>query len=281
MHDVPGRHPHTSVVVDRAGSRIHAWVTGPADGPLIVLTHGAAMDHRMFDPQVGPLVAAGYRVLTWDLRGHGDSQPLGRTPILVGDMVDDLRALLEHLDARGPVCAGGQSLGGYVTQELAFRHPSRVSAMVIVGSTCITLPIPWWERLALRSSVGWFAVWPWAHFRRTITRATALTPAVQTYAAEAASRISKRDFIRVWAGLSRSLHAEPGYRIDVPLLLTHGDADRTGNVARTAGDWARRDPRCRYEVIPRASHNANQDNPPAFNRVLLDFLAEHYPAARS
>jgi len=32
-------------------------------------------------------------------------------------------------------------------------------------------------------------------------------------------------------------------------------------------------------VIPLAGHNANQDNPEFFNRVLLDFLAEHYPAA--
>lgn len=275
------RNPPASIVVERADSRVHAWVTGPTEAPLIVLTHGAAMDHRMFDPQVEPLVEAGYRVLTWDLRGHGDSQPLGRSPILVGDMVDDLLALLERLDVRGPICVGGQSLGGYVAQELAFLHPQRVSAMVIVGSTCITLPIPRWEHLALRSSVAWFAVWPWDHFRRTIARATALTPDVQEYAADAASRMSKRDFVRVWSGLSESLHPEPHYRIDIPLLLAHGDADRTGNVARTAGDWARRDPQCRYEVIPKASHNANQDNSPAFNRVLLDFLAEHYPTARS
>ncbi len=40
---------------------------------------------------------------------------------------------------------------------------------------------------------------------------------------------------------------------------------------------AARDAKCRYELIPDASHNANQDNPEDFNRVLLSFLAEHYP----
>ena len=44
--------PPASIVVERADSRVHAWVTGPTEAPPIVLTHGAAMDHRMFDPQV-------------------------------------------------------------------------------------------------------------------------------------------------------------------------------------------------------------------------------------
>ncbi|WP_227357110.1 alpha/beta fold hydrolase [Haladaptatus salinisoli] len=36
----------------RSGSEIHYWITGPEDGPLVACTHGASMDHRMFDPQV-------------------------------------------------------------------------------------------------------------------------------------------------------------------------------------------------------------------------------------
>lgn len=232
----------------------------------------------MFDEQLRPLVAAGYRVLTWDIRGHGRSQPLGDTPIRVSDMTEDLLAILDQLGIVGPICVGGQSLGGYVAQELVYREPERVAAAAIIGSTCITMPIPWWERWALRSSPWWFVPWPWSHLTRTVATTTALGPEVRAYAEEAIGMMSKNDFVQIWRGVARSMRPAAGYRINVPLLLTHGDQDRTGNIARTAPAWAARDPYCRYEVIPEASHNANQDNPDFFNRVLLEFLAEHYPA---
>lgn len=265
-------------VIARAGSQLHFWLAGKSDGPLIVLNHGASMDHRMFDRQLGPLVDAGYRVLTWDIRGHGRSQPIGRVPIGVTDMTEDLLAILDHLDVSGPICIAGQSLGGYIAQDLVYRKPDRVAAVVIVGATCLTLPIPWWERLALRSSPWWFVPWPWQHLKRTVATTTALRPEIRSYAEDAVGAMSKQDFIRIWRGVARAMRPEPGYRIEVPLLLTHGDQDRTGNIARIAPAWAQRDPQCRYEVIPNASHNANQDNPGVFNRILLEFLAEHFPA---
>jgi 3-oxoadipate enol-lactonase len=275
---VDGNPKHTEHVVARAGSQIHAWLSGPAGGPLIVLSHGASMDHGMFNEQLGPLVGAGYRVLTWDIRGHGRSQPIGRVPIDVANMAEDLLAILDHLDISGSICVGGQSLGGYVAQELVYREPGRVAAVVIIGSTCITMPIARWEQWALKSSPWWFVPWPWSHLKRTVAKSTALRPQVRAYAEAAIGTMSKTDFIQIWRGVARSMRPEAGYRIDVPLLLTHGDQDRTGNIARTAPAWAARDPHCRYEVIPHASHNANQDNPEHFNRLLLDFLAEHYPA---
>jgi len=270
----------TEYVVARAGSQIHAWLTGPAEGPLIALSHGASMDHRMFDQQLGPLAAAGYRVLTWDIRGHGRSQPIGRVPIDVTDMTDDLLAIVDHLGVCGPICVGGQSLGGYIAQEMLRREPKEVAAMVIVGSTCTTMPIAWWERWALRSSPWWFVPWPWPHLKRTIAASTALRPEVRAYAENAIGTMSKKDFVDIWRGVAGSMRPDSEYRIDVPLLLTHGDQDHTGNIARTAPAWAARDPHCLYEVIPQASHNANQDNPEHFNRVLLGFLAEQYPVGK-
>lgn len=64
----------TQHVLERAGCPIHYWLTGPEERPLVVFTHGATIDHREFDPQV-PVVAEEYRVLTWDVRSHGQSRP--------------------------------------------------------------------------------------------------------------------------------------------------------------------------------------------------------------
>lgn len=260
-----------------AGTTVHAWDSGPVDGPVVVLTHGATMDHRMFDPQVPALTEAGYRVITWDLRGHGASRPLGAEPFTVPLLVEDLLTVLDHLGVTGPVVAGGQSLGGYVAQELVFRHPERVAALVIIGSTCLTLPISRAEDWALRSSPWWFRPWPWRLLTQVVARSTARDPAVQAYAAGAIGVIGKRDFLRIWEGVATCLHAEPGYRITQPILLLHGAEDRTGTIARSAPEWAARGPHCRYAVIPTASHNANQDNPTETNRLLLEFLDEHVP----
>lgn len=264
--------------VARNGSQLHVWLTGPADGPLIVLGHGAAMDHRMFADQLDPLVAAGYRVLTWDIRGHGRSQPLGRRPMTVPDMTDDLVAILNDLGHTAPLCIGGQSTGGYIAQDFVRRHPERTAAVVIIGSTCTSMPIPWWEHWALRTSPWWFRLWPWNHLKRTTARNTAECPVTQDYALRAVAQMSKQDFVDVWRGVAQAIDPDPHYRITHPLLLTHGAKDRLGNIARTAPAWAARDPRSEYAVIPGAGHNANQDNPEFFNRVLGEFLAEHYPA---
>ncbi|WP_199432416.1 alpha/beta fold hydrolase [Qaidamihabitans albus] len=265
-------------VVERAGSRLHYWLDGPAGGSLVVFSHGASMDHRMFDEQVPALTNAGYRTLTWDARGHGRSKPLGALPISVGDMSGDLLAVLDEVGEPGPVCLAGQSLGGYIAQDIVFTRPERVAALVVIGSTCATLPIPRWERWALAASPLMFRLWPDGHLRRLIARRTAVTPRAQEYALDAARQLAKDEFVAVWRAVGGAIHPEPGYRIGQPLLLCHGDQDRTGNVARTAPRWAAREPRCRYEIVPDAGHNANQDNSEWFNETLLDFLSVHYPA---
>jgi pimeloyl-ACP methyl ester carboxylesterase len=103
-------------------------------------------------------------------------------------------------------------------------------------------------------------------------RAAALTPAARAYLYAAFSRMPQADFVRVFLATIRSLHYEPDYRITQPLLLTHGDSDGTGNIKKVAPVWARRDPRCRYVVIPHAGHCANMDNPAFFNPLLREFL---------
>ncbi|GAA1702131.1 alpha/beta fold hydrolase [Propioniferax innocua] len=267
------------ITLARVGSLLHAWSAGDPNHPAVVLSHGAAMDHRTFDPNLHALLEAGYRVLTWDIRGHGRSKPLGKTPISVEDMVDDLIAVLDHFDVNAPACIGGHSLGGYIAQKLVKRAPERVAALVIIGSTCTTMPITRMEKWALQSSPQWFRPWPWGHLKRTIAQSTARHQHVRDYAAEAAAALTKDEFLAIWHAVSHCIHPEPDYRIEVPLLLTHGAQDRTGNVARSAPKWAARDPHCTYSVIPDASHNAHQDNPEFFNQVLLDFLIKHFPGA--
>lgn len=260
-------------VLDRSGSLIHYWAAGRKDAPVVVLTHGASMDHRMFDEQLAVLLDAGYRVLSWDIRGHGISKPIG-TEFSVSLVVEDLIAIINQLDIDEVVLIG-QSFGGYVSQEFLFRYPERVTALGVIGATDITKVPPKLENIALRLSPYLFRIWPNGHLRRTIAEQTAETEAAKRYAYNATSQLSKREFVTVWKAVATALHSEPGYIIKKPFLLTHGELDKTGTISRDAPSWAEKEPNCRYEVVPNAGHNANQDNPDFFNRVFLEFLQQN------
>ena len=259
----------------RSGSSIHYWLTGPQDGPLVTFTPGATMDHRMFDEQVRAVVTEGYRALTWDVRGHGLSKPIGEK-FTLGAVAGDLLAILDALGYAEAVSVG-QSFGGFVAQEVAFRHPERVRALVLIGSARITSVPKKRELWALKLTPLIFRLWPKKSLRKVTARNTAVEPEVQRYALEATSLLSKREFLTVWRAVVDSIREVPGHRIEQPLLLTHGEHDRAGNVARTAPQWAAEEPDCRYEIIPGAGHNANQDAPQAFNDHLVSFLRESVP----
>lgn len=266
----------TAHTLDRAGNTIHYWLTGPADRPLVVFTHGATMDHHMFDPQI-PAVAEHYRVLTWDVRGHGRSQPLGRAfsiPIAAADLL----AILDRLGYRQATFVG-QSMGGIIAQEIVFHHPERVTALVNIGSECITLKFALADYLMMSMTSSVMHLYPAVFLKPMIAHFAAVRCNVQAYALNAGWTISQNDFLSIWEALLTCLHYEPGYCITQPLLLTHGEFDNWGNIKRITPVWAARDPNSRYVVIPQAGHNANQDNPAFFNQLLLDFLHTHVPVS--
>ena len=261
-------------VLERAGCPIHYWLAGPRDRPLVIFTHGSLVNHHMFDPQI-PVIAQQYRVLTWDVRGHGLSQPIGEI-FSIREAVEDLIAILDRLGHEQATFVG-QSLGGIITQELVFLHPERVTALVVIGGVCITLKLPAFEKLALQASPMLLRLLPDRVRKRQSARSSAVKPEVQTYLYEASRQIQAKNAITIWTETIRCLRYEPDYRITHPLLLTHGKYDSLEKFKKAMPTWAARDTHCRYVVIPVAGHCANQDNPEFFNRVLLDFLHEHSP----
>lgn len=112
------------------GRRI-AWREYGAGMRVVVLTHGLLMDGRMFQKLAPELAARGYRVLTVDMLGHGDSDPVrdmtAHSMTLYGR---DVIALLDHLGVPQAV-VGGTSLGANVSLEVAVAAPDRVRALIV------------------------------------------------------------------------------------------------------------------------------------------------------
>jgi 3-oxoadipate enol-lactonase len=215
-------------------------------------------------------------VLVWDVRGHGISKPLGARfsiPVVAADLL----AILDEVGARQAVLVG-HSMGGYAAQEIEFHHPSRVWALALISSTCLTFRQPVVLTLGAPLTLAALKLCPENFYHRRVRDIAGVTPSVRAYAERSSRRISRGDRIRIWQGIIRSYHHEPGYRIRCPLLLLHGDHDYEvafGLIRLLAPRWIERETGCRHALIPRAGHNANQDNPEFVNRALLEFLREH------
>jgi 3-oxoadipate enol-lactonase len=266
----------TTHSLTRLGSNLHYWLSGPEGGPLVVLAHGATLDHHSFDHQIQPLVEAGYRVLTWDMRGHGESTPIGDA-ISIAILADDLNAILDEIDVEH-VLLVGHSFGGFVVQEFTRRFPNRVRAIAVIGCTNLAKKSSFFTRLLFRVFPSLLSRMSLDEFRKRTLANISLTEPVREYAAQAVEGISKDDFIAITiagiAALWLDSGFEPDYVIPRPFLLTHGAQDNAnGNVyAKQAKAWAAREPNCRYGTIPDAGHTAHMDNPAAFNAILLDFF---------
>lgn len=263
----------------RLGSTLHYWTTGAKNVPLVIFTHGATLDHKMFAAQLDPLCSAGYRVLTWDMRGHGDSKPMG-TSFMLEVATDDLRALLEEQGYQTATFVG-HSFGGFVSQEMTYRYPDRVTSLAVIGCTDMAAKPSWSMALASKLMPYLLPRMSLESFRKRTVEHVSIKEEVTRYAYEATGHLSKEEFIDViMAGvvcLAKDSDYGPQYRIPKPFLLTHGQYDKANNgiFPKSAPAWAQKEPQCTYKVVPQAGHTANQDNPDAFNAILLDFL-RHY-----
>jgi 3-oxoadipate enol-lactonase len=118
----------TQIWIDVPGGRLAAEDHGPRDGAPIVLVHSAVVNRRAWDGVVPHLVDAGYRVVTYDMRGYGES---------TSEEVDftghgDLLAVLDHFGL-GRVAVVGNSMGAHFALDAILAAPERFAAFAWVG----------------------------------------------------------------------------------------------------------------------------------------------------
>ncbi len=256
-------------ILERENCPIHYWLGGSENAPLVVFTHGAYIDHREWDMTIPLVINAGYRVLTWDLRGHGKSRP---GIFKVTDALKDLLAILDLLNVKQ---AGfvGHSMGGNIHQELVFKFPQRVKSLVMAGCTWNFQKLTRIEEISIKIGVPMLGWYPYATLLRQMAEVSAMHAKDKAYMIEAFSVLSKQEFVQVMGEATACLHHEPDYFIPKPMLLIVGDKDKTGNIRNIAPVWAKHDKDCRFVVVPNAMHCVNFDAPEVFLQELLDFLS--------
>jgi pimeloyl-ACP methyl ester carboxylesterase len=134
--------------IESDGVTLAGETTG--EGPDVVLLHGLTATRRYVVMGSKALPRAGYRVTTFDARGHGESSPAGDPGAYeYRDMVADLEAVLAHLGVER-AALGGASMGAHTTMAFALAFPERVSALVQITPAFDGRPrdLDEWDRLA-------------------------------------------------------------------------------------------------------------------------------------
>jgi pimeloyl-ACP methyl ester carboxylesterase len=247
--------------LDRDGVSIHYQVYGePTQRAPLLLTHGYSSSASMWAPNLAAL-GAHRQIVTWDIRGHGQSDS-PRRPELYSEAasVADMAAVLDTAGIERAV-VGGLSLGGLLSLAFYLAHPSRVTGLLLFDSG------PGFKNDDARAEWNRYAETTAASFEHDGLGSLSASPEVGAdhqdpvgLAMAARGILTQRD--------ARIIESLP--KIDVPTLVVVGADDRPFLAAANA--MAAKIPDAELAVLTGAGHASNIDQPEAFNQEVTEFL---------
>ncbi len=249
---------------------MHHVLDGPADAPVVILAHSLGTDHRLWDAQAAALRSR-FRVLRYDVRGHGATPP-PPGPWTIADLGRDVLALADRLGIeRFHFC--GLSIGGLVGLWLALHAGARLGKLVLCNTAARIGTVESWNaRIAAVEAGGTAAIADGALERWLTAPFIARAPEVAARARAWLLATPPEGYAGCCAAIRDfDVRGEVG-RIGAPTLVIAGAAD----VATTPGEarfLAERIPGAHLVVLP-AAHLSNLEAEPDFTAALLDFLAD-------
>jgi len=234
-------------------------------GYPVVFLHGFAGTVNMWQPQV-PVFSQEYKFITYDARGHGQSEsPPSPDQYSADIVVEDLFQLLTALGIKKAV-VGGLSMGGYQSLRFYLRHPQMVTALILMDTG------PGYRNPAHREEWN----------RQMEERANVLeTKGIEGFVDDAPSYTPRDILLKMnpigLAHMARKVVAQHDSwvienlgNIKVPTLVLVGEKDTP--FLQAAEYLSKSIPGAEYVIISEAGHAANLDNVAAFNMAVLDFL---------
>jgi 3-oxoadipate enol-lactonase len=246
--------------IDGSGAR---WVT---------FVTGIANDLTMWDGQV-PALERDFRILRYDLRGHGGSEAT-RGDYSVSLLVEDLLALLNQLRIQATSLVG-LGLGGAIAQAFALEHPERVEAL---------MPCCCRARMVREFAAMWHKL------RATVQQEgleAIVEPTVQRWfsdefkaahpqALEKIRKMIRGTTLEGYMGVTAAflgLDLEQRLpQISARTLYVSGAEDKLGGPPELMKGLSEKVNGATHLSVPKAAHIANIQNPEGFNEVLKDFL---------
>ncbi|MER6398414.1 alpha/beta hydrolase [Kitasatospora sp. NPDC001603] len=272
-------------VDEENSSVINLYYEDHGTGRPIVLIHGWPLNGASWEKQEAALLAAGHRVITYDRRGFGASDK----PSFGYDydtFAADLDAVLTHLDLRDVVLVGFSMGSGEVTRYLGTYGSERISRAVVLGVVPPFLlktednpdgvdGIVFEEiQGAIRADRPAFIAGFLADFYNVdVLGGDRVSDQVVQYSwniGVSASAKATVDCVPTWLTDFRADLP----RIDVPVLIIHGDADRTLPLRSTAVPLSKAIAGARLVVLEGAPHGLIWTHATEVNKEVLAFIGE-------
>jgi non-heme chloroperoxidase len=277
--------PRLSVGNENSGS-IDLYYEDHGSGTPVVLIHGYPLSGRAWDKQLPVLLEAGHRVIIYDRRGFGrSSQPASGYDY--DTFAGDLAALIEHLDLRDAALVGHSMGTGEVTRYLGTYGSERVDRGVLVSAIPPFLlqtddnqegvPASLFDgfiKEAKADAPAWMKgflenFYNFDQYRGTLVSDQAFQASWNI--AAAASAIAAVACIPTWETDFRSDLA----KIDIPMLVIHGDADRVLPYDKTSKRLPGLIKDMELVTIEGGPHAIAWTHPLQLNKALLDFVGAH------
>lgn len=250
---------------------------GPEEGSVIIFIHGFPLNKTMWDKQLDAL-KEDYRVISYDIRGHGDSE-IGKDDFSIDIFVTDLLNLMAKLKiAKASLC--GLSMGGYIALNAIENHPDRFDALVLSDTHCIADPPKVKQkRMDTIESIKAFGVEKYVN--EIIVNLFA--PESFTNQIKAISNVKDIILDTCELSLSRTLLAlslrkatcEKLPEITIPVLFIVGEEDKITppEVSELMHEKIKDSD---LHIISHAGHLSNLEKPDEFNEQLKLFFAKVY-----
>ena len=248
-------------------------ILGPEGGEVVAFSHSLAADLGLWVEQVPALLAAGYRVLRTDLRGHGGSRADAVSYTMDG-LADDLVAVADAL-AIPRFHFVGLSIGGAIGQSLGIRYAERVQSLMLCDTQSESFPdaaTHWGARIQKLAQAGSVEAIADDTMARWLTQEyRSRHPGRWRQIRDTVAACTVHGYVGCAQALTHFHYTDQLGAVRAPALVACGSDDpratpeESRRIAAMFADG-------RYEEFTGARHVPNVEQPDAFNRVLLQWL---------
>lgn len=250
------------------------WTDGGfSKGPAVIFIHGFPFNRSMWEPQLEAL-SKSYRTVSYDLRGHGQSE-VGDGQYSLEFFVDDLILGMDHLKIENSVVCG-LSMGGYIALRAVECYPSRFKGLIL----CDTKSEADTNEVKVKRAAAVLAVkkggvksFAEGFVRTVLTEKTLKTKPDLVFSV--VTMIQGNSALGICGAIlamaARTDTTAALVKMTLPTLILVGEEDRLTSPSASEA-MMKTLPHATLHVIPKAAHLCNLENPAAFNERLLTFL---------
>ena len=266
------------------GLPIELHYTDQGEGQPVVLVHGWPLSGRSWESQVPALIEAGYRVITYDRRGFGQSsQPWHGYDY--DTLAADLAALVDHLDLHDAVLIGFSMGGGEVVRYLSRYGTDRVSKVVLASAVPPDLfqsddnPDGGVDDATIESMIAGVKRDRMAFFDGFMDnyfsagKTMKVSPQQKAYALSQLAVASPKGTIDCITAFSRTDFRDDLTKVTVPTLVIHGDSDNIVPIEVSGQRTAATIPGSVLVVLEDGPHGILVSHAQEWNAAVLQFLA--------